>query len=126
MIEERKQLRKKLASYNVQKNELAKLKRKLKNKKLKDYEKQEIKTQIRYIETYVSEVKQILKKFEKLCGKQCLKFVKEIYIDGNKVNDVARKYNMSRRKLEAYLTFWVEKCYLADHKPAQKETPWTI
>lgn len=126
MLEERKRLRKKLCGYETQKGELAKLKRKLKNKKLKPYEKQEIEQQIKYIEAYTAEVKGILKKFEEYCGKECAGLIKEIYIKGGKVNDVAKNHEMSRRKLEAYLTFWIENCYLADHKAEEKETPWTI
>lgn len=125
MTEERKQLRKKLSAHKSQKEELVKLKRKLKNKKLKDYERKEIEKQIDYIEEYSDEVKSILKKFEELCGRDCKKLIEEVYIEQAGVTETAKKYKMSRRKLEAYLEFWVEECYLKNKKPTRKFTPWT-
>lgn len=125
MTEERKRIRRQLSNYSVQKEELKKLKRKLKNKKLKTYEKNEIKQQIELIEDYLDEANKVLNKFEELCGKDCLQIIKEIYVEGNKAFEVAEKHEMSRRKLEAYLTFWID-CYLENHKPLRKETPWTV
>ena len=120
MDERRKDIRRKLTSYDVQKKQLKKLQKATE----KGQPDKETLMQIEYIESYLREADEMIAKFEELCGKVARKYIVDIFVKHTKIEDIAQKNGVSKRKVEAYLTFWIN-CYLEDRKPAAKETPWS-
>lgn len=121
MDDRRKDIRRKLTSYDVQKKQLKKLQKAAE----KGQPDKETLMQIEYIESYLREADEMIAKFEELCGKTARRYIVDIFAKHTKIEDIAQKNGVSKRKVEAYLTFWIN-CYLEDRKPAAKETPWSI